>query len=302
MELDYVAKLLALAMTAAFAANASAVDEVEPNDSAGTSQVISSNGSPIVINAVMGHPDNPGQPDLDFYQFSARAGDVLTINIDNGYKPDAPLDTIIALFGEAPDYLQLRTNEYAETFDSGSISPLDARIDDFVVPADGVYTVGVSASPLYFYDGGLTATVPARFLSKVVTDYKLTISGASATGTKINIEVKPGSRGLAPLNPQSKGKIPVAILGSLNFSAITVDTATLTFGSTGDEQSLSKCAGSIADLNGDGHYDLLCHFENQEAGFKPGDLEGILKGKTKSGKSFEGRGLLKVLPTKTRKE
>jgi hypothetical protein len=79
---------------------------------------------------------------------------------------------------------------------------------------------------------------------------------------------------------------------------MNVDTQSPTFGATGAEMSLSHCGRSGEDVNGDGRLDLVCHFENQKAGFEKGDLEGIVRGKMKWGSSFEGRGLLKVVPEK----
>lgn len=324
MKLKHAIKLLVLSATAtaSFSSNAAAVNEAEVNNSITAPQQISASGIAVDINAIMGFSDNPLMEDVDFYKFSARAGDIVTLDIDNGYKNGAPLNTLIAVFSTDAGYPMLRMNDDA-TVDAGSISSMDARIDEWVVPKDGDYIVGVSTYPRFFFSGGMTApgnTAPMMTdpmmmdpmmmdptmsmgmptgSGNVISDYTLNISGVSAIGPKkINIEVKPGSDNLAQLNPRSKGKIPVAILGSLNFSAINVDTSSLTFGSTGNEQSLSKCAKSGDDVNKDGFYDLVCHFENQKAGFKAGDLEGVLRGNTKSGEAFEGRALLKVFPTK----
>jgi hypothetical protein len=129
-------------------------------------------------------------------------------------------------------------------------------------------------------------------------DYTLVISGVSSPVLHINIDIKPGNgESAAPMNPKAKGKIPVALLGSRDFSVMDVDTASLTFGHTGDEASLSKCSGR-EDVNDDGTLDLICHFENQLAAFQPTDEEGILKGRLDDGRLFEGRGLLKVVPEK----
>lgn len=322
MKLKDAIKLLVLSATATatFSSNAAAVNEAEMNNSISAPQKISASGITVDINAMMGFSDNPLMEDVDFYEFSARAGDVVTLDIDNGYKNGVALNTLIAVFSTEAGYPMLRMNDDASV-DAGSISSKDARIDEWVVPKDGKYIVGVSTYPRFFFSGGMTApgeAAPAPMMTdpmmmmmdptmttaptgsgNVISDYTLNISGVSAMGPKkINIEVKPGSDDLAKLNPRSKGKIPVAILGSLNFSAINVDTSSLTFGSTGDEQSLSKCAKSGDDVNDDGFYDLVCHFENQKAGFKAGDIEGVLRGNTKSGEAFEGRALLKVFPTK----
>jgi hypothetical protein len=77
-----------------------------------------------------------------------------------------------------------------------------------------------------------------------------------------------------------------------------VDTSSLTFGASGNEASLHRCDLGGEDVNGDGRLDVVCHFENQEAHFTPGVLEGILRGKTTAGRLFEGRGVLKVVPAK----
>lgn len=274
---------------------AASVGEAEPNDAASVAQAVDPNLGGIEISAMMGSPNNPQQQDLDFFQFKARAGDVLTIDVDNAYKSSAPINTILAVFGPGPEYALLRMNDFA-SMDEGSNSEFDARIDEFVVPGDGTYTVGVSTVPRYFFSGGWTFT--RRMMAEnYVTDYQLRIDGLSADSVKkINIEVKPGSDDLAPINPRSRGKIPVAILGALDFSVVNIDTSTLTFGASGDEASLKKCSKSAEDVNGDGHNDLVCHFENQKARFNEGSLEGVLKGQLENGEMFEGRAFLKVIP------
>ncbi len=138
-------------------------------------------------------------------------------------------------------------------------------------------------------------------------DYRLVVTGASPAVLAVAIDIRPGGGEFAPINPKARGRIPVAILSSPAFDALAVDPATLRFGPTGAETSLSSCAGlgkkgkgtlSGEDVDGDGRPDLVCHFENAEAGFRVGDLEGILTGKTVAGDAFEGRGWLKVVPQK----
>lgn len=84
--------------------------------------------------------------------------------------------------------------------------------------------------------------------------------------------------------------IPVAILSAPDFFAPSeVDRTTLTFGATGDEASLKSCQLRVKDVDGDGLNDLECTFNQKATGFQCGDTEGILKGKTVSGRSFEVR-------------
>jgi hypothetical protein len=116
---------------------------------------------------------------------------------------------------------------------------------------------------------------------------------------QVNIDVKPGNDdNWAPINPKSRGKIPVALLSSGSFDAMAVDINTLTFGASGDEDSLSHCNKRGKDVNGDGMLDRLCHFHNQKAGFGNESLEGIVRGRTIMGTVFEGHGFLKVVPGK----
>jgi hypothetical protein len=112
-----------------------------------------------------------------------------------------------------------------------------------------------------------------------------------------------------PINPRSKGKIPVALMGSEEFDVSAVDVSSLTFGATGDEKSLHKCAKNTRDINRDGYRDLVCHFYTAKTGFGAGSLEGHMKGQMASGNArsrsaasagFEGRAWLKVVPAKTK--
>lgn len=228
--------------------------------------------------------------DTDYYYFQGKEGDVVTFDINGAYPG---FDSVLAVFLSDPAFPMLRMNDDAPTLDAGSNSRLDSRIDNFRLPATGSYVVGVSNYPRYFQNGGSTKGTFFRNGS-----YSLTISGVSPQVQQINIDIKPGSTGLAPINPKSKGKIPVALLSSKDFDALSVDVGSLTFGPTGSENSLSHCGATGEDVNADGRPDLVCHFENQAAGFEKGDLEGIVHGRTKSGAAIEGRGLLKIVPEK----
>ncbi len=113
----------------------------------------------------------------------------------------------------------------------------------------------------------------------------------------VNIDVRPGSRSLVRLNPKWKAVIPVAIMSARGFNVRDVDASSLTFGSTGDEQSLRNCNKRFTKVHRH-RYALVCYFENAKAGFEVGDEEGVLKGALKDGTPIEGRAMLKVLPEK----
>ena len=114
----------------------------------------------------------------------------------------------------------------------------------------------------------------------------------------VPIDIKPGSLPNS-INTKSKGKIPVAILSTEAFSAPEkVDKTSLTFGHSGNEQSLAFC-NKGEDVNGDGLLDFVCHFYNQASSFKAGDISGILKGHTVEGVSIIGSDSVNIIGSKT---
>jgi len=205
-------------------------------------------------------------------------------------------------------------NNDASPVDEGS-SPQggvrDARIDNPPVRlrVDGTYVVGVSSFPRFFKNNGEMTSNAVSGPSAPFPNgsYKLTISGVTPTVLVqyINIDIKPGNDDEeAPLNPKSKGNIPVALLSSKAIGSspefrpmdVKRDSDSLTFGHKGNEKSLLRCSKEGSDLNGDGIPDLVCHFDNQSADFEHTDIVGILKGNTADGRRFEGSGKLKVVP------
>lgn len=77
-----------------------------------------------------------------------------------------------------------------------------------------------------------------------------------------------------------------------------VDRDSLTFGFTGDEDSLAFCNPNGEDIDGDGLIDLVCHFNTEDAAFECGDTEGVLKGMTMDGTLIEGSDSVRIVPCK----
>src|SRR3954466_16313302 len=137
------------------------------NDSLGTAQPLTvSNGAAEVTGSIGSTTYSVSAvPDVDFYSFTATAGDMLTIDINGGIKDGGPLnpirsvDTIIALF--MPDGTMLYLNDDADDLDLGSVATNDSRIVNALLPATGTYIVGVSSTgqtvgtSRSFTDGGL---------------------------------------------------------------------------------------------------------------------------------------------------
>lgn len=278
--------------------------------------------------------------DVDYYYFSAKAGDVVTLDIDGGVTGDftTDVDTTLGLFlsgvdsnGLAFPLLATNQNAGANPPDDGSVLSMfgvdaDPYIGAFTIPADGNYVVGVAPGwNAYFVYGGDAMETD---LYGPTGPYKLIISGVSSatqqatapaadTGTStttetpsagtvkttttsdstlqyVNIDIKPGSKGMGVLNPKANGRFPVAITSTATFDATSVDTTTLTFGATGTEAPLTQC--TTRDVNRDGLLDLVCFADNRKSGFSTSSVEGAATGKTKSGKTIKGHGALKVIP------
>jgi hypothetical protein len=232
----------------------------------------------------------------------------------------------------------VQDDSFVFPFDDGSTSVLDPLLENMVPKMSGAHYAVVTVAPERVGDGGgfvgggsgsgtVTLNVTCVRGSTdpsappACTQGSTTTSGGTdtppppppadttppddtttppATDVKyVNIDVRPGSRMLVPLNPRWKAVIPVAILSGQGFNVRDVDTTKLTFGHTGDENSLRNCNRYFTRLrHSRGHYALVCYFENSQAGFEVGDEVGILKGTLKNGTPIEGRGILKTVPEK----
>jgi hypothetical protein len=98
-------------------------------------------------------------------------------------------------------------NEYVEVFDSADFG--------FSGIINGPETVQASFPP-----------VPARFIKLTVQNAGAAIDEVEVLGSVGNIDIKPGSCP-NPLNPRSKGVLPAAILGTMDFDVHDIDPMTL---------------------------------------------------------------------------
>lgn len=189
---------------------------------------------------------------------------------------------------------------FAYVTNIGSVSVIATATHSVVatIPA-GIVPLGVGITP----DGAFVYVADAFSNAvAVISHATLTVVTSVAVGsaprgvaltpaaaiTPLAIDIKPGD-GLNSINSMSHGTIPVALMSSAQIAVLAdVDLTALTFGRTGSEPSLAFCAGST-DVNGDGLPDTVCHFRTRDAGFQPGDTEGILRGRMRAGAAFEGR-------------
>lgn len=108
----------------------------------------------------------------------------------------------------------------------------------------------------------------------------------------IAIDVKPG-KDRNPINLDSEGVIPVAILTTDVFDATTVDPSTVHFGAAGTEAATVHSA--LGDVDGDRDTDMILHFKTQDTGILCGGTSVSLTGETLTGQAINGSDAIKTV-------
>jgi len=97
----------------------------------------------------------------------------------------------------------------------------------------------------------------------------------------------------AGVNLASRGVIPVTVLGAADFDVANIERSTLRFG-PGSATPAHPSGGHLADVNGDGHPDLVSHYWIGDSGISADDESACISGQTSAGKSFKGCGPLQA--------
>ncbi len=108
----------------------------------------------------------------------------------------------------------------------------------------------------------------------------------------VEIDIKPGEGGSNAINPNSRGVIPVALLGTDQFDVGAVENSSLSFG----PGAASPRRLTVTDVNGDSHLDLLAHFATPETGITSGDDEACLNGENHAGEPIVGCDAIRTVP------
>ena len=140
--------------------------------------------------------------------------------------------------------------------------------DSFFVTdfSGGLYQLDISTGVISLFDG----LTPPPHTGGIF------LNADPPSAVPVAIDIKPGSDPNS-VNPKSKKKIPVAVLGSIDFDATQIDFSTVTFGPDGATPAHD---GHVKDVNRDGFPDMVFHFKTQETGIACGDTEATLNGET----------------------
>jgi hypothetical protein len=107
-----------------------------------------------------------------------------------------------------------------------------------------------------------------------------------ATSISMTIDIKPGSA-TNPVNPKSKGNLPVVVFGSPGLDVYQIDVAGLRLGVTGVEAAPHKNY-SFQDVNSDGEMDLVLRFRIPATGMSCTTSQLLMTGALLSGQALAG--------------
>lgn len=105
----------------------------------------------------------------------------------------------------------------------------------------------------------------------------------------ISIDIKPGANPNT-INLKSKGVVPVAIMTTDEFDAVTINPETVRFAAA------AGVRWTMEDVDFDSDLDLLLHFKTQELDLTADSTEATLRGETIEGKPIVGIDTVNIVP------
>ena len=126
-------------------------------------------------------------------------------------------------------------------------------------------------------------------IDDIVFAYKLNL-------IRVDIDIKPGDSPNT-INLGSQGGVPVAILGSTEFQADSIDPSSVTLAGAGVQVrgKKDKLAATLTDVDGDGLDDLLVHVDTESLELTDGDAEAILDALTFDGVPITGVDTIQIV-------
>ena len=134
-----------------------------------------------------------------------------------------------------------------------------------------------------------------RIWNRALTDAEITYNYDNSL-RNVGIDIKPGSDPNS-INLGSNGVVPVAILGSADFDAATVNPSTVTLaGATVKLKGKVENVGSLEDVNDDGKLDLVVQVYTSELpALGLGDSVIFLTAYTYNGLAITGSGSVRIV-------
>jgi uncharacterized protein YegL len=182
---------------------------------------------------------------------------------------------------------------------SGGPSVIDGSPSE-PTPAEGSDATDANGEAFFSYTNAkasvdtITATAGTQtFVSQVLSD----TAKKTWEPLDVAIDIKPGSFPNS-YGADSKGNIPVALLGSASFDVSTVDESTLRFGECSTplpDDHIAHKKGHPQYVNGDAYGDVVYHFPFQDTNLDPADTQGCLGGQA-GGLDFLGTDSVNIVP------
>jgi len=110
----------------------------------------------------------------------------------------------------------------------------------------------------------------------------------------VNVDVRPGSLD-NHINVGSSGLVPVALLGSADVDAASIDPASVTFaGAHARTRKDGSTIFTLVDVDGDGFTDLSLGFDSETLQLQAGDQCAPVSGNLTDGRPFKGSAAVSV--------
>jgi hypothetical protein len=212
----------------------------------------SSPGGPPIASDGDGYGGIGGQGSSDPHWLIGNSGPFSPITIDFEMPP-ASVTLALVSVGDATATVTAYASDYTTTLDSVSVSNPGTgvgymKIDWVTLNGPDISRIHFEISNSYSYDG------------IGIDDVSFTVSLGEIP---VDIDIKPGSDS-NPINPDSKGLVPVAIFSSPEFDATQVDPTSISLAGAGVAvRGKDKLMAHEEDVNNDGLIDLVVQVETQ---------------------------------------